>query len=268
MSNITITHASGGPLRLQVLRSERVTPHMTRVTFGGGDLSKLRWRGFDQWGRLAIPVHEDIGLDKLPERITITSYLRMFTMPKGVRPVLRNYTLRQFRPQVQELDIDFLVHGTAGVAGPWAAAVQGGEEIGYFDQGCAWNPPAHTDSVLLITDESGLPAVAGILRDLPRNTVGHALIELFDAADKQPLAGPEGVKVQWLQRSAEVSPGTVALPALEQLDLNKEHSCPYGFAVGEAALATGARRHLVRERGIPKADVTFCGYWRLSRRHS
>jgi NADPH-dependent ferric siderophore reductase len=34
------------------------------------------------------------------------------------------------------------------------------------------------------------------------------------------------------------------------------------FAAGESKLATGARRHLVNDRRVPKANITFCGYWR------
>jgi NADPH-dependent ferric siderophore reductase len=34
------------------------------------------------------------------------------------------------------------------------------------------------------------------------------------------------------------------------------------FAAGESKLATGARRHLVNDRGVPKSNITFCGYWR------
>ena len=30
------------------------------------------------------------------------------------------------------------------------------------------------------------------------------------------------------------------------------------------SLATGTRRHLVNERGVPKANITFCGYWKAS----
>ena len=40
---------------------------------------------------------------------------------------------------------------------------------------------------------------------------------------------------------------------------------PYAFAVGESTIATGARRYLVGERGVPKANVTFCGYWKAPR---
>ncbi|WP_079038382.1 SIP domain-containing protein [Streptomyces sp. NBRC 110028] len=34
---------------------------------------------------------------------------------------------------------------------------------------------------------------------------------------------------------------------------------------GEAGLATALRRHLTRDHGIPKPDITFHGYWRQGR---
>ena len=37
----------------------------------------------------------------------------------------------------------------------------------------------------------------------------------------------------------------------------------HAYIVGEQALPTGARRHLVAERGLDKDHVSFCGYWRV-----
>ena len=37
------------------------------------------------------------------------------------------------------------------------------------------------------------------------------------------------------------------------------------FAVGESKIATGARRYAVGERGVPKGNVTFCGYWKAGK---
>ncbi|MGR0318693.1 SIP domain-containing protein [Agromyces sp. ZXT2-3] len=45
-------------------------------------------------------------------------------------------------------------------------------------------------------------------------------------------------------------------------DLPRPEASVTAFAAGESKLATGARRRLVNEWGVPKADVTFCGYWR------
>lgn len=266
MSNIAVVHAPSGLVRTSVVRRELVTPHMVRVTFGGGDLERFEFQGFDQWFRLAVPTHDGGDrFDNLPERFGIGGYLKYLTLPSDTRPAIRNYTARQFRPEVAELDVDFVVHGDEGVAGPWAAGVEPGSdraEVAFIDQGCGWKPVPH-DEVLLVGDESGLPAVAGILRDLPRDAVGHAIIELFDAADRQPTDAPAGVQVQWVVRDPAANPGTVALPLLRELTFPTDRT--YAFAVGESAVATGVRRHLVAERGVPKQNVTFCGYWKLGK---
>ncbi|OCG75376.1 hypothetical protein A7J15_03060 [Microbacterium sediminis] len=130
---------------------------------------------------------------------------------------------------------------------------------GSIDQGRGWRG-LPSDWQLIVADESGLPAAAGILRDMPREAVGHALIELFDERDRQHVDAPEGMTVHWLIRDPAMPPGTRALPYLQALDL--PGGVAYAFVVGEQALATGARRHLVRERGIDRRQVTFSGYWK------
>ena len=263
MSNIAVVHAPSGLVHTSVVRRELVTPHMVRVTFGGGDLERFEFQGFDQWFRLAVPTHASGDrFDNLPSNFGIGGYLRYLTTPPGTRPVIRNYTARFFRPEVAELDVDFVVHGSDGVAGPWAESVEPGAEVAFIDQGCGWKPVPH-DEVLLVADESGLPAVAGILRDLPRDAKGQALIELFDLADKQEVDAPEGVEVHWVQRFSDAPPGSVALPALSILEFPEYRT--YAFAVGESIVATGVRRHLVNDRGMPKQNITFCGYWKLGK---
>lgn len=261
MSNIAVTHADSGLVRCQVQRSERITPHVTRVTFGGQDLERFEYRGFDQWFRLAIPLDSHSRFDNLPAKFGVGGYLKYLTLPKGTRPVIRNYTIRQFRAGAGEMDVDFLVHGTEGVAGPWAASVQPGTPVAFIDQGCGWNPvPAARQ--LIIADESAMPAALGILRDMPRDAVGEALIELFNERDRQDVQAPPGMNVRWLVSEPGAAPGSAALPVLRELPLDADR---YAFAVGESALATGARRHLVSERGVPKSNVTFSGYWKLGR---
>ena len=39
----------------------------------------------------------------------------------------------------------------------------------------------------------------------------------------------------------------------------------HAYLVGEQALPTGGRRHLVTERGADKNLVSFCGYWRTGK---
>ena len=267
-SNIVVTHGPSGLVHATVRNAEQVSPRIRRITLGGGDLDRFVYQGFDQWVRLAIPVHEGTEFDRLSPTFDVKGYLRYLTLPRSTRPVIRNYTIRQARTDPAEVDIDFVVHGDQGVAGPWAASTHAGDEVAFIDQGCGWRPSKaaqQPDWYLIVADESGLPAAAGVLRDLPRDAVGHALIELVHPDDRQDTGAPDGVTVRWLTLEPGAEPGSAALPALASLDFPA--GTPYAFAVGEQALAVGARRHLVNERGVGRGNVTFSGYWRRGKAH-
>lgn len=258
MSNISVSQGDG-PMRVHVARSERISSCFQRVTFTGDDLARLRWRGFDQWVRLFLPTSDPASLDHVPDRITRGTYARLLTVPARRRPSVRSYTLRAWRPDAGELDIDFVLHGDKGVAGPWAASARPGDRAALLDQGCGWTEPS-AQNLLLAADETGLPAVVGVLRDLPRSARGCALVEIPDLSDAQSVELPSGMELRWLVRSADVAPGAMILGELPQLELPTADR--HAFAVGESALATGARRHLVRHRGWGRREVTFCGYWK------
>jgi NADPH-dependent ferric siderophore reductase len=261
ISNIEITHATTGVVEVEVTRAARISPHFVRLTVAGDDLAGWRHLGFDQWFRLAVPVADGTRFDNLSGTYDMAGYLRYLTLPRSTRPVIRNYTVREFRPEQLELDIDFVVHGDSGVAGPWADSLPIGASVGLIDQGCGYRP-VDADRTLLVGDESALPAIVGILRDLPRDARGDALIELADIDDRQHVEAPDGVEVHWIVRRPGEAPGAAGLDHLRQLpDFD---GSVYAFAAGESKLATGARRHLVGERGVPKGDVTFCGYWRAN----
>ncbi|GIH97911.1 siderophore-interacting protein [Planobispora siamensis] len=60
--------------------------------------------GYEQWFRLFLPVSGD-SLTRLPGKPTTLSYARYLTIPKSSRPVLRNYSVRAYRPEGPELDV-------------------------------------------------------------------------------------------------------------------------------------------------------------------
>ncbi|OLR94512.1 siderophore-interacting protein [Actinokineospora bangkokensis] len=254
-SRVKPEHAA--PLTLEVLRSTRLSPGFVRVTLGGGDVARFTPMGFDQWFRLFIPVSDD-SLAHVPEKLSLGSYLRFVTTAKGSRPVLRNYTVRAFRPAAGELDVDFVVHGD-GPAGTWAATCAPGDQVAIIDEGITFTPPAGTTRFALVADESGLPAVAGVLASLDPAATGVALVEVPHEEDKQEVQAPPGVAVTWVVREdPHAVAGRAVLAAATALELPRPF---FGFVVGEAGLATGLRRHWVKS-GVPKEDVLFCGYWK------
>ncbi|KRB37116.1 siderophore-interacting protein [Microbacterium sp. Root180] len=260
-----------GLVHLKVLRREPLSPHWMRVTLGGAEIGKFRAMGYDQWFRLFLPLGGDEGLDRLPAKANkMFGYLRYLRIPDGVRPVMRNYTVRAFRPAADdrgaEIDVDFVLHGSAedGTAGPasrWAQTCEPGESVVLIDEGLAFNPERGTDRVVLVADETGLPAIAGVCASLPAHATGLAVIEVPTTEDALEFAHPAGVRVQWIVRDHDVKPGTLALEALRAASLP---DAPFhAYLVGEQSLPTEGRRLLVNERAAPKELVSFCGYWRV-----
>lgn len=266
-SNLAVSHTDRGFLTADVVRAGRISPSFVRLTICGEELSQWRNMGFDQWFRLAVPVAgEATRFDRLSKKFNMAGYLRYLSLPKSTRPEIRNYTVRAFRPDVLEMDIDFVTHQSsdpskAGVAGPWAESLPVGARVGLIDQGCGYRAVEGAKHVVLVGDESALPAILGILRDLPADSFGDAIVEVPNQGDIQPASTPAEVNLRWVVRTPGEKPGEGALSALRELP-EFPGAPTSAFVAGEQTLATEGRRHLVTDRELPKADVDFCGYWR------
>lgn len=253
----------------EVVNTKRVTPSMMRVTLGGEGIGLLTLQGYDQWFRLflARPGQEMLNL---PTRTSALWYAQYLATPKARRPWVRTYTVRASRPDLHEIDVDFVVHEPEDGAEPgpgcgFATGCSVGDQVGILDQGVGYAPRHEHDWTLLVADESGLPAVAGICETLPDDARGLALVEVPASVDRQEFRVPAGVDVRWVVRDelpdgAHAVPGAAVLEALRATELPE--GTGYAFSIGESSLATGARRHLVNDRGMPKAHADFVGYWR------
>lgn len=261
-------------ITLTVQRTARISPSFVRVTLGGGDIDRFVYMGYDQWFRLFIPVSED-SLSRLPNKLNALAYARYLTIAKTSRPVLRNYTVRAYRPATAdgsagpELDVDFVIHGSAadGTAGPaasWAETCSEGDAVAILDEGIGFVLDPAVSDVLLVADETGLPAVAGILASLPAHITGRAIVEVPAEGDRSDLARPDGVVVDWVVRTdAHAVPGVAALAAAKALPPRASATRTYSWAVGESALPVALRRHWM-STGVAKDDIMFCGYWKAA----
>ncbi|MCK2035528.1 siderophore-interacting protein [Microbacterium sp. SSW1-49] len=263
--------ASAELIHLTVLRSERLSAHWIRVTLGAGEIEKFHPMGFDQWFRLFLPIGGDAGLERVPAKANkVFGYLKFLRIPDGERPVMRNYSVRAYRPATAEtgaeLDVDFVLHGSAadGTAGPasrWAETCSPGEHVLIIDEGLTFNPERGTQRVVLVGDETALPAISSICASLPADATGTAIIEVPAEEDALVFPHPSGIEVVWITRPHEARPGALALAALRMTALPEGPF--HAYAAGEQSLASGVRKHLVGERGVDKNAVSFCGYWKI-----
>lgn len=239
----------------QVHRVERLTPHMTRVVLGGDGLAGFPAGQFtDHYVKLQFPVEgvtypEPLEFQRIREE-----------MPREHWPHVRTYTVRRWEPDIRELTIDVVLHGDEGVAGPWAMRAQPGDDLWFAGPGGAYAPSPDADWHLMAGDESALPAIAASVEALPVGARAHVYIEVSGPDEEQKLEIAADATVTWLHRgSARVGSALVAAIT----DLEFPPGDVHAFVHGEAGFVKELRRLLLKERGIPRDQVSISGYWRL-----
>ncbi|MFI9722427.1 siderophore-interacting protein [Streptomyces sp. NPDC052396] len=240
--------------RAHVVRTERLTPHMTRVVLGGEDLAEFGSGAHtDHYVKLLFPVPGAVH----PEPFDIEAIRR--DLPRDQWPRTRTYTVRSFDREARELTLDFVVHGDQGLAGPWALRARPGEEIHFLGPGGAYSPDLTADWHLLAGDESALPAIAASLERIPAGATVRAFVEIAGEQERQKLELAPGIEVVWLHRENRPV-GEALIEAVRALEFPPGEV--HAFVHGEAGFVKELRRHLRLERGIPRERLSISGYWR------
>ncbi|MEU3275046.1 siderophore-interacting protein [Saccharomonospora sp. NPDC006951] len=241
-------------IRLTVVRTERLTPHMIRVVAGGEGLSSFTPNEFtDSYVKVLFRV-PGVSYPEPLDMQTIRAEL-----PADQWPRMRTYTVRHYDAAAGELALDFVHHGDEGLAGPWAANLEPGDEVLLLGPGGAYAPRHDADWHLLVGDESALPAIASAMEAMPDGAPVLGVLLVEDASEEQPLATKGDAHIQWLHR-AEGDDLVAAVRAL-----NFPDGTAHAFVHGEAGAVKELRRHLLGERGLTKDQLSISGYWRQGR---
>ncbi|MFF8194265.1 siderophore-interacting protein [Streptomyces bobili] len=241
------------PHSAQVVRTERLTPHMQRVVLGGEGLAEFTAATCTDhyvkllFGPEGVRYPEPFDLERIREEF-----------PREQWPVTRTYTVRHWDTEHRELTLDFVLHGDEGLAGPWAARVQPGETVRFMGPGGAYAPDPAADWHLLAGDESALPAIAAALESLPAGAVAHAFIEVSGPEEEQKIESE--VEVVWLHRGGRPV-GERLVEAVRALEFPEGRL--HAFVHGEAAFVKELRKLLRVDLQVPREDLSVSGYWRL-----
>lgn len=227
---------------LDVVSTTELAPHLVRVVLGGDDLALLNHNE-----------HRD-------------RYVKLlFTPVADEPPVRRTYTVRAWDTDTGRLTLDFVTHGDAGVAAPWARTARPGDRLSMQGAGGAWSPSADADWYLLVGDDTALPAISAGIEALPADARGEVLIEVDTPADEVAPTPPPGVRLTWLHRhGAEPGAGTLLPAAVRALDWPQDAAVDV-FAHGEREAMKQLRDVFFAERGLPRSAVSLSGYWAYGR---
>lgn len=191
---------------------ERVSPAFVRVALSSPAFAELGVEGFDTRFKLVLPGPSGA----LPEVPTVPEqwYENWLGMPDQARSPMRTYTVRDVVEADGErlLVVDLAVHdATAGhPQGPacrWALAARPGDEIQVIAPHAASVEYGGTEfaagdrtELLLVGDETAVPAATRILADLGPSYTGHAFLEVPSAEDMLPIEVPQGIELTWVVR--------------------------------------------------------------------
>jgi NADPH-dependent ferric siderophore reductase len=254
----------------EVLRSEKLTPHITRVVLGGGGFDTFEPNDFTDAYVKIVFVHHGVDVGALQQPLTLDSFNELRAEQQ---PTVRTYTVRSVDTERRELAIDFVVHGEHGVAGPWATAARPGQPAYLMGPSGAYAPDPAADWHLMAGDEAALPAISAALEALPDNAVGKVFIEVAGPEDEIPLKGPSGVGVNWIYRGgrADLVSEDRAGDHSPLITAVKEANWLPGqvqvFIHGEAqAVMHNLRPYIRKDRGVDaKWASSISGYWRRGR---
>ena len=233
--------AKRSPKKLTVSASRLLTQNMLRLTLQGEDLNNF-------------PDNADGAYFKLA-----------FESTDANRPIMRTYTVANFRRDQHEIDVDFMLHGGAngivdGVAAPWAIQAKVGDPISIFGPGPATFINLQADWFILTADMTALPALTTNLALLPENATGYLVLEILSEEDWQELSVPENMKVLWVinpHAGSDASPLFDTIKKIEWLD-------------GQVAIWTACefktmkkiRQYYREDRAVEKSHLYISSYWK------
>jgi len=126
-----------------------------------------------------------------------------------------------------------------------------------------WGPrttyrrPADATTLLLVGDETAIPAIAAILESLPAGDHAAVVVEVPNVHEVVRLSSKAHVEITWLWRDGA--------PSLELVDVVRDlplGPSVYAWGGGEHDVIAAVRRLLRRERGVPAERVSMTAYWR------
>lgn len=242
--------------RLRVSAVRRVVPNIVRVTLTGPELAGFASAGPTDHVKVFFPDPSN-GILTLPE-------LGPEGMRRGAEGVVisRDYTPRAVRTGSDgalELDLDLVTHGVDGPASAWAELAKVGDELGIAGPRGSRLVPDGIERLVVVADETALPATGRWLELLPADVPVTALFSAVDESVEGyfDTATASRMDAEWITHLDGPQQLDESLRSLGRID-----PATFVFLAGEADILIPLRRYLRHELNLPADQVAASGYWR------
>ncbi|WP_414122027.1 siderophore-interacting protein [Corynebacterium nuruki] len=254
-----------------VTANELIAPNLRRITLASPVLRGLTLTGPDEYVGLLMPVPgvplpdpASVDVEGLNIRAAVAD------LPEQERPGLRWYTIRHFRQDAGEIDLDVVMHDDhSGPGSLWCTAAGPGDAAGIWLCNAIWI--RHADRPLFVADPSAVPALRAILEftadhhpdDLAKY---HVYVVAHSPDDLEA-----GLAEEWEEKIGSLkiiyaAPGMEKEAVTTQLRRAAASDDPaaapeYVWVSGEAGLAKEVRGVAVDELGVDRDFVDWVAYW-------
>jgi NADPH-dependent ferric siderophore reductase len=253
MTNTISTYRPKSPILVQVKDFIDVSLELRRITFYGSGLKNYPSSCTAAHLKIFLPRADQLK-PTLPER----GEKGPVWPEDAVKPAVRTYTVRSIRPELHEIDIEFVLHGDSGPASRFAAQAKAGQYIGISFPGGP-SPLDQFQHNYLVGDNTALPAIAAILEAMPKQSQGDVYILLNNANAQIELVKPDNIKLHWFIGEHEQQTQHL-IASFKSTPLELDNS--YFWLAGENDLVIELRNYLRREKDVAKERLYAVPYWR------
>ena len=177
------------------------------------------------------------------------------------KPVIRTFSIRAFRRDACEIDIDFALHGDNGPATRFAQNAKPGDTLAISGPGGPTPMLQSARFYYMAGDLTALPAISAMIERMPATSQGHIAVLVPTAGAIQDLPVPEGVTLSWVIGNPEESE-KLTHPFIQQ-DMATTQS--YFWFGGEESLVVPLRNHVRRDLGVERTAIYAVPYWRFGK---
>ena len=261
-----------------------------RLVLSGPDLHEFGDAMLDQRIKLILATGRQAGQWPMHD-----AYAHWRSLADHERPAMRTYTVAGIDHRRRELLVDIACRPVHGPASQFAVDARAGDPLVVLgpdvlsddaaQDGIAWRPAAARE-LMIVGDETALPAIRNILRQLPDGASGRVVLEVPTVSDATDLATPPGVELCVVRHcGAPMAAATARLAAVTSVtdqqsldgartsddddliwdEVERPTAARYGWLAGEAGGVMALRRSLLAEGHLVRDSASFMGYWKLGR---